>query len=327
MYVANAGGNNISVVDLTLRQELRKIAVPSGFRNDRPFSLAIANNGLALLSTTFAGSGFGARIMELHLTTDAVNQRTDFWFNGTTTEATYVSPSADRTTIAILAGDISSGLVFVYTSATNAFSPEKDLNAFIAYVAIDPTGLPFLVNPGTYVLDSALNLSGTISGGGFGVTARPSFPVGYRVVSDGIEVLDLSRILKTGSLSLGDTVWGSAFYNGVGRMAISADGTLLAVITDHGLSLVGVTQEIPPVEIHRAVFVNRPALLWVTATSPLAPGTELSVTVPACVTEASMTPVRQTYVFLESAQACGNLDGQTATVRSNLGRSDAETIR
>jgi hypothetical protein len=327
MYVANAGGNHLSVVDLALRQEVRTITVPPGFSNDRPFSLALANNGLALFSTTFAGSGFGARMMELNLTTDAVRQRTDFWFGGTTTEATYLTPSADRTRIAIVAGDISSGPVFVYTSATNAFSPEKDLNAFVAYIATDPTGSTFLVNPGTYVLDSALNLQGTIPGGGFGVAVSPSAPVAYRVISDGIEVLDLTTLLTTGSLPLGDTVGGAAFYNGIGRMAISADGTLLAVITDHGLSLVAVTHEVPPVEIHRAVFVNHSARLFVTATSSLAPGTALSVMVPGCVTDAPMTRVRQTYVFLERVQACGNLDGQTATVTSNLGGSDTETIR
>ena len=58
--------------------------------------------------------------MTLAEITDAVSQRTDFWFGDTTTEATYVSPSADRTKIAIVAGDISSGPVFMYTSATDA---------------------------------------------------------------------------------------------------------------------------------------------------------------------------------------------------------------
>ena len=82
LYVANAGGNNISVVDLTQRVELRKITVPAGFLNDTPYSIAIAGNGLALFSTTFAGSGFGARMMQLTLATDAVTQRTDFWFQG-----------------------------------------------------------------------------------------------------------------------------------------------------------------------------------------------------------------------------------------------------
>jgi hypothetical protein len=327
MYVANAGGNNLSVVDLALRQELRKITVAPNFSNDRPFSLAIANNGLALFTTTFAGSGFGARMMELNLSTEAVSQRTDFWFGGTTTEATYVSPSADRSTIAIVAGDISSGPVFRYASAANAFSPEKDLSAFVAYIATGPTGAPVLVNPGTYVLDSALNLQGTIPGGGLGVAVSPSAAVGYRVVSGGIEALDLTTLLPTGSLPLGDTVGGGAFYNGIGRMAISAHGTLLAVITDHGLSLVGAGAGAPPVEIQRAMFVNHSARLWVTATSSLDPGTALSLTVPGCLTEAPMTLVKQTYVFQDSVPTCGNLDGQTATVTSNLGGSDSETIR
>src|SRR5262245_48874610 len=74
LYVANSGGNNISVVDLIRRVELRKVAVPSGFSNDTPYSIAIASNGLALFSTTFAGSGFGARMMQLDVATDQVTQ-------------------------------------------------------------------------------------------------------------------------------------------------------------------------------------------------------------------------------------------------------------
>ena len=51
LYVANSGGNNISVVDLVHRVELRKITVPAGFMNDTPYWIAIASNGLALFST------------------------------------------------------------------------------------------------------------------------------------------------------------------------------------------------------------------------------------------------------------------------------------
>ncbi len=164
MYVANSGGNNISVVDLDTKAELRKIFVPAGFLNDRPFSIAIANNGKAFFSTTFAGSGFGARMMQLDLATDALMQRTDFYAYGTTTEVTRLRASADRTRIAIVAGDISSGPVFAYTSAIDSFTPERDLNAFVAYIAADATGAHFLVDPGTYVLNQSMNVAGTVPG-------------------------------------------------------------------------------------------------------------------------------------------------------------------
>jgi YVTN family beta-propeller protein len=59
LYVANSGEHSISVVDLATKTELRKINVPWDlFLEETPLSIAIANNGKALLSTTFSGSGF-----------------------------------------------------------------------------------------------------------------------------------------------------------------------------------------------------------------------------------------------------------------------------
>jgi hypothetical protein len=268
MYVANAGGNNISVVDLAQRVELRKINILSGFLNDTPYSIAIASNGLALFSTTFAGSGFGARMMQLDLATEQVTQRTDFWFSGATTERTHLSHSGDRSTIGIVAGDISSGPVFKYSVSTNTFSPEKALNAFISDVSLDMTGSTFLVTPGAYVLDAALNLSGTIPLGlGWGGNAvDPAGRIGYRSIASRIDVLDLSAFLKTGELPLGDSVDQGYFVNFVGHMDISAEGSLLAVITDHGFSLVR-TGAAPTMDATRPTL-NVPADLSVPGTSP-----------------------------------------------------------
>jgi len=251
LYVANSGGHDISVVDLLLRREIKRIVVPanpSNLFNDSPFSIAIADNGLALFSTTFASTGFVARMMQLNLTTEVPSQRLDFYFFGTTTEATYVATSGDRTAIAIVVGDSSFGPVFVYRSATNSFSKERDVAAPVAFIASDRTGSAFLVSPGstvstakTFVLDATPDLSDTISGGGFGVAIDPSGTVGYRAITSSVETLDLTTFAKTGSVPLGDTVGVASVPgvgNGTGRMAISGDGRLLAIITDHGISLV-----------------------------------------------------------------------------------------
>jgi YVTN family beta-propeller protein len=246
LYVANSGGNNISVVDLTKGVETNKIIVaPAQFSNDTPFSIAVAQSGLVFFSTTFAGSGFGARMLQLDPVSEIVTQRKDFWLGGTTTEATFLKASGDRSAIGIMAGDISSAPVFKYTSLTNTFTTEKDLEGFISSIAVDESGNTFLVNPGTYVLDSNLNRSGTIPPdntagippGSFGVAVDPSGKTGYRVNQSGIEVLDLSRFLVKGSLPQ-DITSSSPSARGVGLVAISRDGSILAVITDTGFSVV-----------------------------------------------------------------------------------------
>jgi YVTN family beta-propeller protein len=237
MYVANTGGTNISVVDLSTRQELKKINVPPNSSNDTPYSLAIASNGKALFSTTFAGSGFGGRMMSLDLASEVVNQRTDFFSNGTTTEATIVKAGADRSTVAAVAGDISSGPVFAYHSAADTFSPERDLNAFVSRVAVSSDGTLILVNA-TYVFDGSLNLLGTVTGGGPWGAFGPSDAVAYRAATGAIEVLSSSRFLVTGSIPVTADTIQSTGGSWVGNLAVSSDGKWLAMITDHGITFV-----------------------------------------------------------------------------------------
>jgi YVTN family beta-propeller protein len=236
LYVANMGGSNISVVDLATRRELRKINVPPGFSSDRPFSLAIASDGKALFSTTFAGSGFGGRMMSLDLDTDAVAMQTDFFAGGTTTEATYLKASMDRAAIAVVAGDISSAPVFLYRASTSAFSGEHDLNGFVSTVAVSSNGALVMVD-GTYVLDGGLNLLGTIPGGGWAAFG-PTGAVAYRASTGAIEILDTSRFRVLGTVPVADAMQGSIEGSSVGNMAVSSDGKWLAVITDHGIAVV-----------------------------------------------------------------------------------------
>jgi hypothetical protein len=229
------------VVDTVKGIEVRRIPVPpNSFFNDTPLSIAIANNGLAFLSTTFAGSGFGARMLQLDLATDAVTQRTDFFSGGTTTEVTILRASPDKNWIGIVAGDISSGPVFSYSAASNHFSAERDLNAFVSRASTNGTW--YLV--GDYLLDANLLLAGTFSSPGaqvFDAVVDPAGKVGYRTSApfgtsgNSIDVLDLSTVLMTGSLQAGDSIGAAA---GAGHMSVSSDGSLIAVITDHGVSLV-----------------------------------------------------------------------------------------
>ena len=249
LYVATTGANAVSVVNIAQNVQSGTIPVaPQKFTDDTPFSIAVANNGLAFLSTTFAGSGFGGRLLQLNLATGAVTLRKDFYIGGTTTEATVLRASSDKTAIGIVAGDISSGPVFAYSVATNKFTPEMDTDAFVSRVATN--GGVILANDFELGLGATLEQIGVFPAVGaeelFDVAVDPSGKVGYRTDTaiDGggtnsVDVLDLQRVLVMGSLPLGDTV-GSTFptVSGTGHMAISDDGSLIAVITDHGVSLV-----------------------------------------------------------------------------------------
>jgi DNA-binding beta-propeller fold protein YncE len=99
LYVANSGGNNLSVVDLARRVEARKIRMPyDASRNDRPYSVVVASNGKAFYSTAFNGSGSGSRVMELDLATEQSVQRLTisqtFTCGGATTGRRWPSPAA-----------------------------------------------------------------------------------------------------------------------------------------------------------------------------------------------------------------------------------------
>ncbi len=252
LYVATTGANSVSVVNVMQGTQSGTIPVaPQQFTDDTPFSIAVANNGLAFLSTTFAGSGFGGRMLQLNLTTGAVTQRSDFYFRGTTTEATVLRASSDKGTIGVVAGDISSGPVFAYSAAANQFTPEMDTDGFVSRVAAN--GGLILANDFELSLGSTLQQVGAFPAAAgaqlFDVAVDPSGKVGYRTGAiigggaGGVDVLDLQRVLVTGSLPLGDTLGSNNYIayptvSGVGHMAVSGDGSLIAVITDNGVSLV-----------------------------------------------------------------------------------------
>jgi YVTN family beta-propeller protein len=322
LYVANSGASNISVVDLVQRAEVRRISVPMGFAADRPYSLAVANNGLVLFSTTFAGSGFGARMMQLDGATDEVRQRTDFWFSGSTTERTHLSASGDRSAIGIVAGDISSGPVFRYSAATNTFSPEKALQSFVSDVGLDMSGSTFVVTPGAYVLDAALNLVGTIplDPGWGGTAVDPAGTIGYRSFSSRIDVLDLFTLLKTGELMLGDSVDSAYFTNFVGHMDISMDGRLLAVITDHGVSLMRTSalDTTPPtlaIPAEIAVAATTPAGAIVSFVATAIDDMDAAPTVGCTPPSGSLFAIGTTVVTCIATDAAGNATSATFSVR------------
>ena len=102
---------------------------------------------------------------------------------------------------------------------------------------------------------------------------------------------------------------------------LDGDGTVGAVID------MGIDEFAMKLEIQQARFGNRLSHLFISAISTAVPAAELFLTVPGCLQEARKRLLGRTYVFREQVPACGNLDGQTATVTSSVGASDTATLR
>ena len=120
-----------------------------------------------------------------------------------------------------------------YTSASDSFR-SNNLSGFIGFIALDRTGDVALVGPSGLVLDENFNQEEQIADSrSKSVAVAPDGDIGYQVAGSVIEILDLKAFLKAGTIEIGDST-----SNANGRLAISGDGSLLAVITDGGFSVV-----------------------------------------------------------------------------------------
>jgi len=233
LYVANGGGNNVSVVNLAKREEARKIAMPySTSDNDRPYSIVVMGNGKAFYTTRATGSS-GGRLFELMIATDQSTIRSDVQPNGSTGPV-YLRRSPDRATFAVAA----SQWLQLYRTSTNTFSAPK--GAFFSDIALSQGASILLVNNGSLVFDAGLNQIGTVANGNLinGVAVNTAGTLGYRSVQTRVEFLNLVTFLETGEVDIGASTSGNSVYGPPGQVAISADGTLIAITTVNGFALV-----------------------------------------------------------------------------------------
>jgi len=227
LYVADEGGQTISKVNIATGKA-KTIETPPGNLGDTPYSIVVLNNGNALYSTTFAGSGFGGNVYDLNLSTDVSTELTSFGLGGQVTEVTQLSRSINHQVAGAVLGDDSGGPFDVYTAATGDVV-SGSLNTFISSGSLDKKGTTFLVD-GTYVIDPATgSLLGTISGVDCtGAVLNASGAGGYCLESDAIVALNVSRFLTGASTALPSGVTGD------GDLAISPNGDLLVGITSAG---------------------------------------------------------------------------------------------
>ena len=237
LYVCDSGGQTISVVNVARAKVVHTIVTPAGFDSERPFSIAIDNDGTALFTTTFNGSGYGAHVYQLDLSSDAITVFTQATANGLVNQDTPLTRSSDYSTIAGVVGEDSGGKFFVVhpksgTVVTGALSD------YLQWPALNSDGSTLLIDPasdgwgaGTYVVDpTSGTLMGTITGRGAGL-AMGSSSTGYRIVTGGVEKLDVPQYLQGGSLPAPDAQTPRG-------LSLSRNGHVLLAPTSSGVTII-----------------------------------------------------------------------------------------
>jgi YVTN family beta-propeller protein len=237
LYVATMGLDEVSVVDTVERREVRRIPLPRSIPDrDGPFSIAVADNGTALVTTALTARYSGVRILQLDLDQEVVVPRPDF-AELTSRNPSIVKASAHGSRItAVSRIEFDRGVLAVYTSSTDSFGPLQPLTGSAPAAAAAGDGESrVLAIPGTSVFDADLELQATIPGGGRDVAVNSAGTTGYRVQESSVDVLDLTAAAPIGSVSLPEAV-------GVGRgtIALTPEGTKLVVLTASGLSIAAV---------------------------------------------------------------------------------------
>lgn len=102
LYVADAQSNDISVVDVAQRREVRRIALPPAPNGGQPLSIAVAANGTALVTRTAAvGTSEGVPTLSIDLADNSVRERRDWEYSSSAADRSMVKASGDRSRIAM----------------------------------------------------------------------------------------------------------------------------------------------------------------------------------------------------------------------------------
>lgn len=227
LYVCDSGGQTISRVDIATRQ-VTTIITPPGLLGDTPYSIAIMNNGHALYSTTFAGSGYGANVYDLNLSTGVSAVVNSI---GLVTEATTLSRSGDYSTVGIVLGDDSGGPFYIYTAATGNLV-SGGINNFVSSGSLNGNGSTMLID-GTYVIDASTGaLLGSISDFCTSAPLTISGSTGYCLSGSSVVRLNITRFLTGKSISLPQSAGGGA------QLALSPNDRVLVAETTTGATIV-----------------------------------------------------------------------------------------
>lgn len=265
----NIGGNlvamdlspdhsTLAIADLTYSTQNRVHLVDTATGQDSPVSFNLAYSeagtcsvaydsyGKLLVTSGYNGSGWVPlrKYDPVTQTTTVIAQPR---------QSSVLVASADRSTIALAEGNISSGPIDIYRAGTSTLEPYTGTNRALYTVAVNRDGTQFAApsNAGTSIFNypstesaTALGIDGTDSAAG--VVYSPNSDVLYVSWVKWIDKTDEIRAYSTTTFQLLQT-WhvGSSFDFGgiVGQLNISPDGSLLFVnIADGGIAIIPVPE-------------------------------------------------------------------------------------
>jgi len=206
------------------------------------WDVAIASNGLALVTTRYQGSGY-TPLRQIDLATNAITTRGDA--PGIIWAPTQIHRSADGTRFFFMEGNISSGPVFTYSAITNTFGPSFNTNAYMdsASGAVNRNGS--LIALRTYGSPASLNTAPNFNfvhsfngiDGGVAFDAVHDIFYGVNSASDQIIAYSTTTFAQLFRVDIGENLQPGASQFGTGTLVASADGNWLALETDSGIRL------------------------------------------------------------------------------------------
>jgi sugar lactone lactonase YvrE len=195
------------------------------------WAISIANNGKALLTSRFEGSGF-LPIHELDLATGTITNRQ------TVTQDVHIRRGEDRSLLFLMQSNISNGPILTYDPATDSFPHSATTNVFldhaIASVNRDGSLIAMELGSDVRIMDPSLNVLFTLHNLGGGLVFDPTRNVLYAANSTQIIAYDTSTWAEDYRIDVGQTI-PSATPFGSGEMTVSDDGAWLFLATPTGV--------------------------------------------------------------------------------------------
>lgn len=270
LYVSNNGGQDIwryDVRDPRAPSYQGRVRVEHEPLNERrAWTLEVLSNGFGLIAPTTFNATDGDELVRINLTTGAMTKvpvinevapdepandetTTDETTTDDTTtgeeEPSEAAPSgivrmvsnADASRVALAIGSD----LYIYRVSTDEARGGYNGGTAVNDIAFSRNGSKLLVDDGagtTFVLNSSLQLEGTIRGDGptAGVALSNDGAIGYRVdVDTGIELLSTTRFLRTGEvLEVADEPLPAP---GDSTVELSPDGRYLVLLTQTGFQV------------------------------------------------------------------------------------------